>query len=126
MNKITVTWDDDKQTIIRWDFDVDWTWNDFRAALKQTSEMAQDRQRLDLIANVGDVDQVPPGALGEFKRTEDRAPADDDGLRIITGSTFLPRMLAERLRKVYGITNWNNATTLEAAREMIQADRQNS
>ncbi len=54
---ISVQWDNPEQTIVRWDFDGEWTWEMFRKAQYASNQLILSvRHRVDII---GDVTRSP-------------------------------------------------------------------
>lgn len=121
---IRVVWDDNAKSIIRWDFEDPWTWDDFRAAFKQSVDMAADLgYRVDIIPNATQIKQLPIGALGEFKRTQANSP-ENTGLVVITGGNMMTNTIIQTFSKVNRIDQWRTARSLDEARAMIMRDRE--
>jgi len=119
---IQVVWDNDAKTIVRWDFDPGWTWDEYREAALLTNEMIGSvSHRVSCIRNLRKT-SMPHGGdvLGQWKRTLVAAP-DNMGMVIATDAdTFLSAM-AEIFKRVqrdnaHPITR---ANTVEEARQMI-------
>lgn len=120
---ITVLWDNPEQTIIRYAFDRQWTWNDFYAAKTQTDEMIEAVQHpvgviFELPANV----LIPPNALSHGKEFIDSRHTNLYLIALASPSTFL-RTLFTMFRQVYpaAAKRVNMVTTLEEARTLLVA-----
>lgn len=120
---IEVVWDDPDQTIIRWNFQVNWRWADFHAAFEQSLVMGEAVQRrIDLIPFTGMVVGIPVGVLGEFQRLQRQFPPNTC-LIVVTGGNRFTNTVIETFAHQNHIFNWRTALTLDEARAIIAADR---
>jgi len=120
---IHVAWDDDNHTLIRWDFETDWHWDDFRAAFEKSVEMGGSvGYRVDVIPFAAATVKLPLGALGEFNRLHRQLP-DNVGLIVIAGGSPFTNMIISTFASLNRITTWRTAPTLQDARALILADR---
>jgi len=123
---INVVWDDDLQTILRWDFEQDWTWEDFHAAFDQSVKIAgSKKERVDVIPYLAQSKLVPPNTLMQFNRVSRLSPPNTN-LIVITGGTTLVNAMISMFRSVYRVNTWRTAATLEDARAIITQDRARS
>ncbi len=123
---IQVVWDDAEQTIIRWDFEPEWDWSDFWEAFSESIRIGEGyTKRVDVIPNVTHTKRLPIGALGAFKSVDTRLP-DFVKLVVVAGSDSMTRMMIKTFAQINRIDSWRTATTLEEARAIIAADRQNN
>ena len=123
---IAVSWDDDAQSIIRWEFEADWNWNEFHLAFDRSLEMAKSvPYRIDVIPNVTHTDKLPAGALGQFKRIYDNSP-ENTRLIVITGGNRFVNTVIKTFAAIYRIPTWRTVKTLEDARALIRHDREHS
>jgi hypothetical protein len=121
---IDVVWDDDSQSILRWDFSADWSWDEYQLAFDRSLEMVSSvSHRVDVIPNVIETQKLPAGALAQFKRVYDNSP-DNTHLILITGGNSFVNAVIKTFARVYRIPTWRTARTLADAREMIRQDRQ--
>ena len=121
---IQVVWDDEAKSILRWDFETDWGWDDFRRAFEKSVDMGGDvGYRVDVIPYAGAIQQLPMGALREFQRIERNLP-DNTGLIVITGGNTFTNAIINVFAKVNRINTWMTAKTLEDARAIIARDRE--
>lgn len=121
---ITVSWDDETQTIIRLDYTNPWNWTDFQNALMQINTMAEQIEgRFDIINDINQTD-VPDGAMGPFKRTL-RYGSDDAGLIVIANASTYGKSIVSTFQKIYPAAggNWQLAGSVDEARATIHADR---
>lgn len=120
---IQVVWDDEAQTIIRWDFDEKWSWDDFHAAFRVSLEMGKGiSHRLDVIPNSTKAPQMPLGALSELRRLDSQMPATVK-LIVVAGTSPFVRSMIELFGKIYRVQSWHTAKTVNDAREYIYKDR---
>ncbi|MCL4256098.1 MAG: hypothetical protein KJ043_20240 [Anaerolineae bacterium] len=121
---IAVVWDDDEKTIIRWDFDEKWTWDDFHEAFRISMEMGEKlTYRVDVIPNATQSPHMPVGALAEFKRLDSQLP-DIVKLIVVAGTSAFTRSMIELFGKIYRAQSWRTAPSLDEARRYILHDRQ--
>lgn len=120
---IHVCWDDDAKTIIRWDFDEKWSWDDFHIAFRTSLDMGKDiAYRLDVIANVTQAPQMPLGALSEFRRLDSQMPPTVKFI-VVAGTSPFVRSMIELFGKIYRVQSWHTAKTVDDARAYIHKDR---
>jgi hypothetical protein len=121
---IHVVWDDAEQSIIRWDFDSEWDWNDFWNAFAESIRMGEGyTRRVDVIPNVTNTKRLPIGALGAFKSADSKLP-DFTKLVVVAGSDSVTRMIIKTFAQINRIESWRTATTVDEARAIIMRDRQ--
>lgn len=121
---IQVVWDDVEQTIIRWDFDTEWDWNDFWDAFAESIRLGEGyTKRVDVMPNVTQTKRLPIGALGAFKSADAKLP-DFVKLVVVAGSDTMTRLMIKTFAQINRIDSWRTASTLDEARAIIQSDRQ--
>lgn len=121
---IQVVWDDAEQTIIRWDFDAEWDWNDFWDAFAKSIRLGEGyTKRVDVMPNVTQTKRLPIGALGAFKSADAKLP-DFVKLVVVAGSDSMTRLMIKTFAQINRIDSWRTASTLDEARAIIQSDRQ--
>lgn len=120
---IEVLWDDPGESILRWNFQVEWLWADFNTAFEQSLVMIGSvGQRVDLIPFAEMVVNIPIGVLGEFKRLQRHLPPNT-GLIVVTGGSRFTNTVIDTFVRLNDIQSWRTAATLEEARSIIAADR---
>ncbi|MBI1276904.1 MAG: hypothetical protein GC179_02120 [Anaerolineaceae bacterium] len=121
---IQVVWDDAEQSIVRWDFEPEWDWNDFWEAFAESIRIGEGySKRVDVIPNVTNTKRLPIGALGAFKSVDTKLP-DFVNLVVVAGSDSITRMVIKTFAQINRIDSWRTATTVDEARAIIAADRQ--
>ena len=121
---IRVLWDDAEESIIRWDFDLEWDWNDFWNAFAESIRMGEGyARRVDVIPNVTKTKGLPIGALGAFKSADAKMP-DFTKLVVVAGSDSVTRMIIRTFAQMNRIDTWRTAATVDEARAIIMKDRQ--
>ncbi len=121
---IHAVWDDVEQSIIRWDFDPEWDWNDFWNAFTESMRMTQGfTRRVDIISNVSNTKRLPIGALGAFKTLDNKKP-DFVQLTVVAGSNTISGVVIKTFGQLNRIDSWRTTTTVEEARALIQSHRQ--
>lgn len=90
---VTVSWDNDARTVIRYDFEKQWTWDEFYAAATSAFAMTRSVSHLvDTISNFTPGAALPPNALFQFRRAMYTAPANR-GVNVIVGASALIKTL---------------------------------
>ena len=121
---IHVEWDDVEQTIIRWDFEPQWDWNDFWAAFDSSIKLAgSSTYRMDVIPNVINSKRLPIGALGAFKSIDTKLP-EFTKLVVVAGPDSMTSVMIKTFAQINRIESWRTAKTLDEARVIIHKDRQ--
>jgi hypothetical protein len=121
---ITVSWDNKQKTVIRYDFEGRWTWEEFYSASSQAFAMTCTvKHRVDTISNFKHGSVLPPNALIQFRQVMLNAPKNRGINVIVAHNSFvatlvkifsnLNKRLGERLAVV---------DSLDEAR-MLLADR---
>jgi hypothetical protein len=83
---ITVTWDNDIQTVLRYDFGANWQWDDFKKAFRQAQQMlASVGHIVDVIADFQNSACVPTETLARLAYVSGKRPPNL-GSSIIVGS----------------------------------------
>ncbi len=123
---ITVAWDNDEQTIIRYDFDKGWTWREFYTATDQAFVLTRSvTHTVNSISYFKPGVVLPPDALFQFRRAMTNAPKNRGVTVIVGGSTFIITMVSlfGKLNKRLG-ERLMIADSLERARAVLAARRQ--
>jgi hypothetical protein len=125
MPKITVSWDDDAQTAIRWDIPGEVEKPDFHKALQQSQQMMTSQSHtVHIIINPQQGANPPRGAIAMFKNAGETAPPNQ-GFTVIVGSgDAYPRLLLVTFNRIYKHLSEKIrfVTTLDEAREFLQAE----
>lgn len=123
---ITVTWDDDAQTTICWDFTPGWDWDDYRAAGLATQEMMQGHEgRVDFIRCINHTAVPGKDALTHFKTAmKQQLPNNVGVIAIVDGPAFM-EALGQILNRTIGRQHGQLyfVETLDEARQLIAHDR---
>jgi hypothetical protein len=120
---ITVVWDNDEQTIMRYDFEGQWVWSEFFAATAEAFTLTRSvTQTVDSISNFKPGAALPSDALFQFRRAMATAPKNRGVTVIVGGSTLIKTMVI-----VFGKVNRQLgerlflADTLDQARMLISS-----
>jgi hypothetical protein len=123
---ITVTWDNDDQTAIRYDFDGRWTWSEFHRAANEAFALTRSvTQTVDSISYFKPGVTLPPDALFQFRHAMADAPSNRGTTVIVGGSAFIVMMVSifSKLNKALG-ERLLVANSLDQARALLAARRQ--
>lgn len=116
---ISVMWDNDEQTVIRWDFTDTWDWPALEAAAAQSNAMtSRVAHRVDVIYHViGSFMPIKP--FSQFYDIIVNAP-ENTGIYVVTGGMFITAMITI-FRTAYPNMQKNvrTASSLAEARQMI-------
>lgn len=90
---IKVSWDNDDKTVIRYDFEGPWTWDDFRIAAEEAFAMTRSVEHtVDTISNFFPGVLLPANAMFQFRRIMEEAPKNR-GVNVIVGSSAFIRTM---------------------------------
>ncbi|MBN1965125.1 MAG: hypothetical protein JW910_10800 [Anaerolineae bacterium] len=123
---IRVLWDNDERTIICDEYDPEWTWDDFNAAIMRRRELiACTPHRVDVIIVVPEKHDLPPRAMARFKQAGESMPSNM-GLTVIVGGGRLTRFTIGTFSRIYKDLPQvvRTADSIEAARALLAAARQ--
>jgi hypothetical protein len=118
---ITVNWDNDDKTVIRYDFAGQWDWADFRAATVEAFALTRSvTHRVDSISNFQPGSNLPSDALFQFSRIMKVAPPNR-GTTVIVGGTMFINNLVSIFSKIYKPLGARLliASTLDEARKKL-------
>src|SRR5258706_13447577 len=118
---ITVSWDNDDKTVIRYDFAGKWDWTDFRTATVEAFAFTRSVQhRVDSISNFHPGTTLPSDALFQFNRIMKTAPLNRGATVIVGGTMFINNMVSifSKVHKPLG-KKLLLASTLDEARQKL-------
>lgn len=96
---ITLHWDNEDQTIIRWDFDGRWDWTDMHSGEAEAQALCQDlHHTVDYILNMEETRLMPKDAFPHLKALIRRCP-DNTGIIAFAGSSLFIEMLVKTFSK---------------------------
>jgi hypothetical protein len=124
---VSVKWDNDEQTIMRWVFEGNWTWEEYYtnrdAANAQVSEKGH---RVDMIVDMRNSKTLPSGAMTHGKNAVSSATPDNLGVTVFVGVNPVLRTFYSMFSQLYSrlLSNKHLDTvmvaTLEEAYEIIK------
>jgi hypothetical protein len=122
---VTVQWDNDQKTIIRYDFVGYWDWADFREKAQEAFSMTRSvEHQVDTISNFLPTTHIPKDAFIHFRRVMTDAPKNR-GVNVIVGASQFIRALVTIFSRIY--QQLGNrlvlADSLEQARNLLQSRR---
>lgn len=118
---ITVQWDNEEHTLLRWDFVETWDWDDFLAAQKASNDLIGSvPHTVHIIGDVSRSHHLPPGAIARF-RTYKRNDPPNAGRVVLVGASTYIRTIVETFRGMFPKTggNFTFANTLDEARSEL-------
>ena len=91
---IKVSWDNEEKTVIRYDFEGPWTWDEFRIAAEEVFAMTRSvEHQVDTISNFFPGVMLPPNAMFQFRRIMEDAPKNRGINVIVSSSAFIRTMV---------------------------------
>lgn len=122
---ITVSWDDTEKTVLRYDFEGNWTWDEFQQAKEESDAMLDSvPHSVDVILNYGNNHWLPPGAISRLRAMAANTRPNFSGRTIIVSESIVHRTLLNILRNT---SNWladrftvRFVATVEAARQTLK------
>ena len=122
MSRIQVSWDDESQTIIRYDFDYAWTWAELDAANDQLEAMLKEVSREICTIAVQNYQQhyIPPNPLSKISAMLPRRTAQICLTVIVTHSSLVSSILGLVVKLYPSASHLCFANTVDEARAMIR------
>ncbi len=124
---ISVRWENNEKTIVRWEFDGRWTWNDYYDALEQSDRLLDSIQRsADLLVNMQQTNFIANGYPAQFRRVSRFHPKAGIAVLVITNAfieTMLRMMMRFQPQSAHRIII---ARSLEKAQSILQEHQQRS
>ena len=118
---ITVQWDNDDKTVIRYDFTGYWNWAEFRKQAQTAFAMTRSvEHQVDTISNFLPGTHIPKDAFIHFRRVMTDAPPNR-GVNVIVGASQFIRALVTIFSRIYTQLGKRLmlADSLEAARDIL-------
>lgn len=120
---ITVSWDDEQQSMIRWDFSGDWSWADSSSAADTTRKLLAATPEQSLIAILFDLatmQAIPRDSLRNMRQLLHGLRTQD--IVIVCGDSVAVNVMIAFLRSIYrgDANHLYVATTLAAGRQMAR------
>lgn len=118
---IDVLWDDSERTILRYDFEPEWTWVEFWEAIDESNAMMLSvPYTVDFIGNFSNGKLPSIGSFRILKRSREVSP-DNLGLIVLVGMNDFIRVLLEVFTKIYPALGARMVAvhTLEEARALL-------
>jgi hypothetical protein len=121
---IKASWDNEDHTILRFNYEGSWTWDDLHNALSQGHAMMRtETHTVDVLIDVSQSRLIPSGALARGKHIDDIKP-DNHGMTAVVGANTFMQGLYDLFRKIYRKNlNVVYVPTLEEARAKIAEQR---
>jgi hypothetical protein len=124
---IHVKWYEHDDTVIYWEFDAEWSWDDYHQAVIRGFDLdaTKPEQRLDIIFDFTRNRQIPRGIRENITKGQSFEDAERDYRVVIVGNHLVRAMveLARTFNPTFGIKYLTASTVAEAYR-MIVAARQ--
>ena len=122
---VRVYWEDEGRTIVRYDFDGLWSWDELYTAYYEAIAMETSvEHRVDVILDLRRSGRVPGNALLHVKNFSDRQPVNIGLSVFVTSNSFLVSLYNVGVKFYSKIGHYFRvAPTIEAAHAMIERDR---
>jgi hypothetical protein len=123
---VTAAWLNPEKTILLYDFDGEWTWPEYHAAVDKSHLLLRTvPHTVDFIVNMAYSQHMPPNAYAHIIDAAQRRPANWGLSAVVVGPhlTFLRRFRSIIGRLLPGLgRHYVFVTTMEAARTVIQRE----
>jgi hypothetical protein len=122
---VSAYWLNDEQTIVQYDFEGRWTWDEFYPEYQKALKMERSvTHRVDVLMDFRRSKSVPPSALTHMRKITDNQP-DNIGLSVfVTTNPFFNVMYTAGVRFYPKMQDYFVIVeTIEEAYEIIQAAR---
>jgi hypothetical protein len=119
---ITVIWDTEKHTAVRYEFRGKWTWGEYFDAIKQGYELSKDIPHMvNLILDFTGGSALPNNAMSVFGSSMKTPPRDFDYAVVVTNSSFITTLVSifHRVNRQTG-KKLVLASTIEEARQFLE------
>jgi hypothetical protein len=98
---MSLAWDNEEKTVIRWEFDGEWTWSEYgKLKVVFDSMVSQVDHTVDVIADMSKSPTLPKSSLTQFKKYNRTTPPNR-GLIVFVGTNTIVRIMAEALGNVF-------------------------
>ncbi len=121
--EISVEWDNQEQSLMRWTFPTHWTWQDYDTAQRTANGMLKTvPHKVGIIGDMRATVLLPRNAIAVYHSTLAKLPANRGRIVLVGPSGFVREMVAI-FRKLYPRKSYDFlfvfANTLEEAREIL-------
>jgi hypothetical protein len=114
---ISVKWDNDKKTVVHYEFNGKWTWEEYHSAIQQAYEMVKELPYIvNMILDFRFANVLPSNALSIFGRSMKTPPKEFDLALIVSKSGFI-----EAIYNVFRRLNGKMAEKLVLVRTIEEA-----
>jgi hypothetical protein len=125
---IKLTWDDEEKTIVRYNFEKGWGWNDLNNAFSEAALLFNSvPHEVNVIMDFRDASLIPQNALSHIQRGFKNPKPTNVGLTVIITPTRFLQTMVDAAQKVFGgkKVEWKMqfVNSEEAARAAILASR---
>lgn len=124
---ITVQWDDEAKTIVRWVFDGKWTWDEYNRAMTESNERVRDVDHfVDAIMDLSHSNMLPSNVLSNTHAARDEIqPKNIRWIYIVSHQALLKALINifTRLYERFGKGGLSMVESLDAAYADIQKRR---
>lgn len=118
---ISITWDDEAQSVLRLTYESRWTWDEFYEAFRLSGRYLRSADyEVSVINDVSGDTQPPQNLMGNLQTClESLAP--NVGLIVFVGDDLYAAAVVEVMRGMYPLHtgNWHATETLDDARALI-------
>lgn len=120
---VSVQWDDEAKTILRYTYQGQWTWQELYTAANEGNAMIEDLDyNVSCIIDLSSSRILPQNALVHGKNLNTRTPRNVE-MNVVVGANALVRSVVDAFMRVYSslmkITKVRFAANLDEARAII-------
>jgi hypothetical protein len=123
---VQVSWDDEHQSILRYNFSPRWTWDDFYDAYYQATDMqASAMHRVDTIFDMRLPYRLPDNALLHLRNMAEKQPENAGYTIIVSTNSFIVSLYTVAIQNHTKIAAYFRlVNTLEQAHDLIAQERE--
>ena len=100
---IIVTWDNDAQTVLRYTYSGEWTWDEFYEVVGKGNAMIETVSHpVVSLVDMHDTDHIPTNAITNIRRIVDlSAQTRNTNISVFVGTNQFGEMLVETAKRIY-------------------------
>jgi hypothetical protein len=127
---VQIVWDDAEQTVIRFEMNGKWSWQEFYSAyISKWDEVANIGHRVDAIADVTQTNYMPAGSITQVRSFASKRP-DNTGIMVFAGANNYVTALMQTVQKLFKALSQRSisvrfAASLDDAHAVIAEARAN-
>lgn len=100
--KVSIDWDNDEQTIVRYTFEQGWDWQDLYAAMDNAGDMIETvPHSVDVLMDLSQSNLIPKNAISQIKRGYDNPKKPNIGLTVVVTPNSFMNAIVSMAKKIW-------------------------